>query len=114
MAGATALDQLEGGIHLVGAVDRQVDAIDGVEALQGDAQFSGQHLALEGGGDAGDVPQLAASELGAKGLDHQGGGGARTQADDHAALDLLGGGGRHGLLHLILQIRHPRLSWEGE
>ena len=110
MAGSAALDQLERRIHLIGTVDRQIDPVDGVETLQGNPQLSGQHLALKGGGDAGDVAQLTAVQLGPEGLDHQGCGGTGAKPHDHAALDLLSGGGRHRLLHLILQRRHPGLS----
>ena len=72
VASTTALDQLEGGINLIGTIDRQIDAIDRIQALQRDAQLGRQHLALEGGRDANDVTQLTALELGAEGLNHQG------------------------------------------
>ncbi len=72
MTGATALDQLEVGIHLVGTVNGQVDALNRVEALERNSQLGGQYLPLEGGGHAGDVLQLPTLQLGPKGADHQG------------------------------------------
>ena len=106
MAGSATLDQLEGRIHLIGAVDGQIDPIHRVEALQGNTELGGQHLALEGGGHTHDVAELTALELGPQGLNHQGRGGAGAQPHHHAAADLLGGCRRHRLLHLILQVRH--------
>jgi hypothetical protein len=101
-----ALDQAEGGIHLISAVNGEINAIDGIQALERDAQFGGQHLALKGGGDTHDVVEFTAAELLAQGLDHQGGGGTGTEAHHHAVTDLLHSGLRHRLLHPVLQIRH--------
>ena len=33
VAGAAALDQLEGGIHFIGAINGEIDPINGIEAL---------------------------------------------------------------------------------
>ena len=76
MAGATAFDQLKAGIHLIGAINGQIDAIDGVEGLQRDAQLSRQNLTLKGGGDAHDVAKAAIAQPGPHLLNHQGCGGA--------------------------------------
>ena len=110
MAGATALDQLEEGIHLIGAVDGQINAIHGVEALQRNAELGGEHLPLERGGHPHNVAQLTAAELFAQALDHQGGGGAGAQPQHHAVADLFHGGRGNRLLHLVLKIRH-RWRW---
>ena len=106
MAGAAAFDQLERRIHFIGTIDRQIDAADGVEALEGNAELSRQHFTLERRGDAHDVGELAALELGAEGLDHQRRGGTGAQTHHHAAADLFGGSSSHRLLHLILKVRH--------
>ena len=76
MAGATAFDQLKAGVHLIGAINGQIDAINGVEGLQRDAQFGRQHLPLKGGGDADDVAEAAVAQPGPHLLNHQGCGGA--------------------------------------
>ena len=102
MAGTATLDQLEGGVDFIGPIDRQINAIDGIEAEQRNVQFRGQHFSLEGGGHTDDVAELTAGQLGAQGLDHQRGGGAGAQTQHHAVLDLLHGGIRHRLFHLIL------------
>ena len=108
MAGAAALDQLEIRVDLIGPIDGQIDTGDGIEALERNTQFGRQHFPLEGGGDASDVLELTALELGAQALDHQGRRRAGAQAHDHAVADLLHRRLRHGLLHAVLQISHHR------
>ena len=76
VASATTLDQLEAGVDFVGTIDGQINLADGVEAEQGDVELSGKHLSLEGGGDADDVFEFSAGELGPQALNHQSGGGA--------------------------------------
>ena len=113
MAGPAPLDQLEGGIHLIRPIDGQIDALDGIQALQGDPQLSGQDLSLKRRGDTGDVPELTTLQPGPQLLNHQSCGGSGSQPKHHSIPDLGHGRGGHGLLHLGLQIRHGLLRGQG-
>ena len=106
MAGAASLDQLKTRVHLIGAIDGQIDPINRIEAEKRDVQLSGENLTLKGGGDTDDVFQRTAGLPRTEGLDHQGSRGSRPQSKNHAVLDLLNGSISHRLFHLGLEIGH--------
>lgn len=99
---AAALDEVEVGVDLVGAVDGEVDVGVGVEGGEGDAEGGGLLLGALGGGDADDVGEGAGFEEGAELVDDEGGGGAGAEAEDHAAVDVLDGLVGGELLEVVL------------
>ena len=71
MAGAPSFDQLKPGIHLIGAINGQINGLHMVEIHQGNAQPAGQHLALKGGGHCCDVLKLTLAQPLPQGLNHE-------------------------------------------
>lgn len=74
---------------LVGAVDGEIDPRVIVEGGEGNPQREGLLVGALGGGNADDVGELPGGEEGPDLRDHEGGGGAGAQAEDHAAADVL-------------------------
>ena len=90
---AAALEEAEGGVDLVGAVDGQVEGAVGVQVDQLDAGRPGPGLGPGGGGHR---PQRAGRRPGGgEQVDQGEHGPARPEADGHARLDP-GAGGGHG------------------
>ena len=107
--GAEALDEVERGVDLVGAVDADVErARAGVEVEERDAELVGEHLGAARGGDA-DHGHPAADPLGER-LDEVADGRASADADDLAILDVLGGPAPGGAL-LGLGETKLRILW---
>ena len=104
MTGSPPLDELKSRINLVCAINGQIDVIDCVQALEGNAKFGCQDFPLEGSCNTSDVAYIAAAELLRQSLNHQCRRGAGTQANHHAVLDLFNRSRSHGLLHTLLKI----------
>ena len=85
-------------MHLVGAVDGEVDGSMGAEGGEGDAKRLGLRGRAFGCRDADDAQSLPHSA--AKRVDHEGGGGAGAEAEHHAVLD----GAERGLRGLALEV----------
>ncbi len=47
VASTTPFDQFKSGIHLISAINGQINPIDGIEGLQRDPQFGRENLALK-------------------------------------------------------------------
>lgn len=88
---AAALDEVEGGVDLVGPVDGEVEAGVLVEGGEGDAEGGGLLEGALRGRDADDVAELAGGEEVADLGDDEGSGGAGAEAEDHAAADVVDG-----------------------
>ncbi|KAG4910210.1 hypothetical protein JHK82_056235 [Glycine max] len=88
---AAALDEVEEGIDLVGAVDGEIDGGVGVEIGEGDAEGEGLVVGFGGGGDSDDVFEFSLAEELADAVDGVLGSGAGAEAEDHAGLDVLDG-----------------------
>ena len=104
MTGSPPLDELKSRIDFVCAINGQINVIDCVQALEGNAKFGGQDFPLKGRCNASDVAYFAAAKFLGQSLNHQRRRGAGTQANHHAVLDLLNRSHSHGLLHTLLKI----------
>ena len=80
---ATALDEPAVRGHLVGAVDRDVEALEALEGLDLDPQPAGRILGRRRGGYAADPGESAFGQR----RQQVGDGGAGAQADPHSVLD---------------------------
>ena len=87
----TTLDSLEVVADLVGPVDAQIDVVNVVNILDGNPQVTGLLSRPGGGRDPDDVGELAFLNLLTEFIDHVADRGARSQADDHAGLNVLDG-----------------------
>ena len=99
--GAAALDAVEVLVHLVGAVDGDVDMIHIIDVHDLDAVTFGLLLRATGGRHAGELQALlldAAAEL----IDQETHGRTGSETGDHAVLDQLGGFDASRLLQCIL------------
>src|SRR5690606_19518016 len=88
---AAALDEVHAGVDLVGAVDGEVEAVEGVEVGKGNAEGAGLPVGGLGGGDAEDLEAVA--DALAEQVDEVAGGGAGAEAETHAGADVAQ---RHG------------------
>ncbi|GAB2287418.1 hypothetical protein Dimus_021795 [Dionaea muscipula] len=84
---ATALDEVEVRVDLIGAIYCEVNAGVFVEDGERDAEGCGLLSGALGGGDADDVGDLAGGEEVANAGDGEGGGGAGSEAENHAGFD---------------------------
>jgi len=105
---ATALDEGESGSNLVGTVDGEVDVGDVVKFDEGDAGFTACLFGHARGGDAADSP-LVLTDLESEGGNHEHGGGAAAEADDHSVAHKIEAAGGCGLFFQIL-VFHLRIS----
>ena len=95
-----ALDQAETAIHLVGSVDSHINAVGLLDGDERDARLARDFLGLARGGDTLDG-EVASGAAPPQRLDEESGGRARTQANNHAAFDIVQSGfGGSGLLAL--------------
>ena len=88
---AAALDEVEEGIDLVGAVDGEIDGGVGVEIGEGDAEGEGLVVGFGGGGDSDDVFEFSLAEELVNVVDGVLGSGVGAEAEHHAGLDILDG-----------------------
>ena len=92
----------EQGIDLIGAVDREIDPRVGIESGERDPQGQSLLIGALGRRHADDVAELARGEEGPDLGDHEGGGGAGPEAEDHAAADVLDGPDGGKLFEVVL------------
>ena len=98
---ATPLDHPQRGIDLVGAIEQEIEPPDLLEASDGETQRGRQIVRGLAGGDAAKDQSLRGGAL-RQGPNGPRRGPARSQADGHAARDILDGRGRQQVL------RHAR------
>ena len=104
VTGPSALDEVAARIHLVGAVDGEIDVVDLVQGDLRNPVFLGQDRCLERCRHPDDVRHFPGLPAPAQLLDQQGGGRSGTEAQDHPGLDPLRRFGRHEFLHALLHI----------